>query len=141
MFNLKIETDFSSLEKSLAEIKKDKEWLDIAKKIEKKLKSLIAKSKNMDGKTLKDYANSTEIWRESKGLSTTVDFKVTGQMIRSISVKIVDDGFQVFLKGAENNKKMINISKRKNWTVFNWGKELIDELEKEIGDLLVEVGL
>jgi len=119
----------------------EKEWKQVAEGMRNGILDLMHKSTNADGQPLQPYEAGYKKWKTKGGLSGQVDFKVTGQYLGSIKYRGYTGGFEVFLHGAEANKKGRFLESRKNWQIWVWNKELEKTLDHMLQQMLKHVGL
>ena len=116
-------------------------WEYVASNVYSKVIQLINSSRNVDGEALQDYSANYKAWKTKNGYSGTVNLQLTSSMVRSITFSADEKGFEIFLVGEEENKKMIKLNSMKNWKVFEWGSELETALDDALSDLISRYGV
>ena len=139
--SIKMQVDFSEIYKTMSDAQKSKIWDNISSYIYAEVKKLMQQGKNVDGRKYKSYSASYKSWKVKNGYSGKVNLQLTSDMYRAISFRATRDGFEIYITGADNNKKAIKLNESKNWQFFQWGKKLEKKLTKVLDVMMKELGL
>lgn len=127
---IKALVDFTNIYTSLDETMQAEMWQAVGARIFGKVKRLMNKGKNVNGKIYADYSPKyLEYKKEEKKWTGRVNLQFSGNMQKAISFSGDKKGFTIFINGAEQNEKAIKLNKTKNWQFFEWGTELDKQLD------------
>lgn len=80
--------------------------------------------------------NTSNIGLKPKKDGSIPDFNDTGLLLDSMTYKIVENGFVIFIDNKDRENVMSFINRRANWTIFEPSEYLDDFISKKIDSYL-----
>jgi len=128
--SVKAEVDFSAIYKMCDEGMRGGMWQYVSQQLKTYVKFLMTKGVDINGHKYKPYSAKYLKIRTKEGLGTRVNLEFSSQMKLSIIARNSGSHFEIFLTGADNNRKAEYVSETREFLA--WGMKTEKALNKYI---------
>lgn len=128
--SVKTEIDFSAIYEMCSDGQKGGMWQYVSQMMKTYVKLLMTRGIDINGRAYKPYSASYTKLRKKEGLGTKVTLEFSSKMKLSIVARNTRESFEVFITGADNNRKAEWVSKEREFLA--WGKKTEEKLSRDI---------
>lgn len=128
--SMKADVEFIDLYNKLEDMESGNMWNYVSKLLKRYVKQLMTKGIDIHGKKYKPYSANYIRKRTKEGLSTRVNLEFSSQMKLGITARNTQVNFEIFIVGADNNRKAEWISEDREF--LDWGKQTEAALNRYI---------
>jgi len=130
--SMKANVEFIDLYNKLEDMQSGDMWNYVSKLLQRYVKQLMTKGIDVHGMRYKPYSAKYVNKRAKEGLTTKVNLEFTSNMKLSITARNTQIMFEVFITGAENNKKAEHVSEDREFLA--WAKQTEEALNRYINN-------